>query len=98
MVSCMYYWNLSIIDVLWNFFSLVHNPATFLTTDKLSLRFSEKFPKKFQSFFQYDRYFKSETKNSKTNMHRELFKTNHLQAITFVFRFLAALFGSVALT
>ena len=61
------------------------------------MRFSEKFPKKFQGFFQYDQQSKSETKNSKTYMHKELFKINHLQAITFGFRFLAALFGSVAL-
>ena len=65
---------------------------------ELSLRLSENCPKKFQSFFQYDRYFKSETKNFKTFMHKELFTINHLQAITFGFRFLAALFGSVAVT
>ena len=64
---------------------------------ELSLRLSENFPKKFQSFFQYDRYFKFKTKNCKTYMHKELFTINHLQAITFGFRFLEALFGSVAL-
>ena len=78
-------------------FSLVHNPATIFNNRQAFPEFFKKVSEKISNFFQYDRYFKSETKNSKTYIRKELFKANHLQAITFGFRFLAALFGSVAL-